>query len=247
MSTGDYETVYLNDDEFRLLLSVSGVKNWYGYALDLKVREVEAEKQLYGILAELYQKGAVDWIGQKASMTGVYKDIFQVLKNSRYCILAVHPDSEDHSEIYYPYKGMAVCIRRSLHDARRLRITCMGADDFIASLEEEGLLPVRIAESAQLPSAVAKYHRFSDEIKAESYFEDDQVCCVFDIHRTHDGRLVERQIVRDAGQFGMVDIQNETGCSCMNIDNKEFLLKWIQAGRQEDGNDNSGCICAIIG
>ena len=136
------EYLYLTEKEFVVLLSVVGCREWIGI-LDKNVfQEWDMESEINEILVSLYQKCVIEWENGKATILPPVRRIFELLKNVQQYVFYARLDEDYPEEYLYVLDGDVVRIRRSVHEAGKLRIAFQPLEDVEAELWENKIFPV---------------------------------------------------------------------------------------------------------
>ena len=136
--------LYLTEKEFVVLLSAVGCREWIGI-LDKNVfREWDMESEINEILVSLYQKCVIEWENGKATILPPVRRIFELLKNVQQYVFYARLDEDYPEEYLYVLDADVVRIRRSVHEAGKLRIAFQPLEDVETELWENKIFPVNI-------------------------------------------------------------------------------------------------------
>lgn len=184
----------LNNDEFMLMLSASGISGWYGIELSGNTDFVNDEKKFNNCLAGLYRKGLVEWGEKKARVSEKAREVFDVLRSAKVCIISTQADTPDSDIASYCNEGKVVISERSLMNTDEIKLTLMTSEEWISMFERNGYFPKVMKAPPELDAG----HMFP---------ETGDLLSEFNVRSIPDGMLLEKLMLFDCGTYGMI-IQN---------------------------------------
>ena len=192
------ERYYLGEEEFYLLLAGKGVERWYGMSSDQKGIALDgiSAKDIYRILAGLYQKGFVSWDGDSVRLEGIASEMMKILLPSRCCMRLEKPGSGE--EIIFYFNGSrAVMLELSRRENRTFRISILTQSDVLDVLKEESVFP-----EEQL------FYDAGEENPEPPQTDDPPLATLIFIH-PREGRELEKILIRERGIDTFMDIERE--------------------------------------
>lgn len=204
----------LNNEEFMLLLSASGISGWYGIELSGNTDFVNDEKKFNSCLAGLYRKGLVEWGEKKARVSDKAREVFDILRSARVCIISAHTDTPDSDIASYCNEGEVVISERSLMNTDEIKLTRMTAEEWISMFEKNGYFP-KVVEAP------------SDMDAGQVAPESGDLVSEFNVRSIPDGKLLEKLMLFDCGTYGII-IQNSRTSSDREMFTKDGIKGIMQ-------------------
>lgn len=138
----NYESYYITEKEFYLLLAGKGISRWYGLSMDPRGEITQNAKMedLHRILASLYQKNLVSWNEGRVKMEPFAAEMMKILMVSTCCMhLTVEGTGE---QIAFYFQGnMAVMVEISQTDLGSLRVSILSQRDVIEVCQDYSVFP----------------------------------------------------------------------------------------------------------
>jgi hypothetical protein len=136
----EFESLYIREKEFYLLLYAKGIETWYGIISNNEnvSQKVYSTQELYQMLTGLYQKKYIEWVENKVHVLEPLKTILGILNHTKKC-LVIRKDREV-SPCYFS-EGKVIVIEKSQREEKTLRLTCYTQYDFLQHLWEKEIFP----------------------------------------------------------------------------------------------------------
>ncbi len=136
MDWAEGETYYLKELELKLLLAALGQTQWYGLFSDEDASEVKQET-IHAVLAELYQKGVIDWEDERIAVNRPYSRMLFAMLERKKCVTIQGPEEE--TGLCCCYLSAAEVIQTGLgqREEQMLRLRSMRYREWYALLEGE--------------------------------------------------------------------------------------------------------------
>lgn len=186
------EITILTNDEFLLLLAASGLEQWYGIELTDQRAALNDVRSFNSVLASLYQKGVVEWQGEKAEIAPAYKGMFRTLRDASTCILIKKADTPDNVKGCYSADGLVTCIERSTVSGDDVELSAQYPDEWLSELVMSGCLP----ESTVEPEA--------EEVPLGS----KELLSEFELRSVPEGDLIRAMRIYEQGLFTIMEIES---------------------------------------
>lgn len=207
------EITILNNDEFLLLLAASGLERWYGIELSEQRAALTDTRAFNMTLATLYQKGIIEWLGDKAEIAAAYKDMFRTLRDASRCILIKVASRPGYIKGSYCFRGMVTNVEGGATSGSEVELSLQRMDEWLGELKLSGYLP----GTADMPEAGEEPIGVEDNISE------------FELRSLPDGELIRSLRIYDQGLFTMKEI-SEAGYSTKDIcapgDAENILSEW---------------------
>ena len=209
------EIIILNGDEFFLMLTAAGVESWYGPALrgeDTEPMDMETANRT---LASLYQKGLVDWNGDKVKIAEDLKEILKVIRSSKICITMRSDQRLNNASVCFANDGNVVVVDTGIGANLSFELSILKVAEWIKGLEGSGYFP----KTPGIPLKDEEEPSASEDFISE-----------FLLRSNPDGRLLQSVALYEKGLFGLISLKTEqaTEREYFSRDRIEEILKgWI--------------------
>ena len=220
------EYLYLTEKEFVVLLSAVGCRERIGI-LDKNVfREWDMESEINEILVSLYQKCVIEWENGKATILPPIRRIFELLKNVQQYVFYARLDEDYPEEYLYVLDADVVRIRRSVHEAGKLRIAFQPLEDVETELWENKIFPVNTELFEEdLPMDYPEI-----DANAEKLIQS-KVVLVFEKRSFSKKEALSRFLVQEKGIYNFFIVQRERKTQVYYEDKEsiqKLFDKWIR-------------------
>lgn len=187
-------SLLLKEEEWDLLLAGEGAQTWYGIASQDGIR---SKTEIYRTLADLYQKGYVDWPEKKVCIKEPVKSMITIAGKAKYCMIVT---KESESTSYYFFEGKVLKVFRDRRQPKRMCCTLFTKEELLKYLEEEGYLGTK---GADLPETENGNIAFL--LKEKKYLEE---ISRFSFVSVGSGKQLESFEIGKAGIFTFISLKN---------------------------------------
>ncbi len=203
-----FEKTYLSFDEFCLILSVAGIKEWYGIKdkmrYDLKKRE-----DINRIIVQLYEKEMIEVIDGKIKFISPYDALIASLKKLNRIIIINKNGSLNYKTYIYGSNAEVdkfLIFKQSENDLNNYCVNIVSKDDLYKYLHEEKLVPflVNMLDSPDDSESIDKVSKRS--LKKYLY-------STMEIYDNPSGRLIETVKIFDYGVNCFMERKKDKGSS----------------------------------
>lgn len=134
------EITILKNNEFMLLLAAAGIDSWYGIDIG-EATKLESDREFNKTLAVLYRKNIIDWDNEKAILSGPYRHMMSVLKNSAVCVTIRSETRPGYVQGCYFYDEDVVTVDRRTASSDEIELSLHRYQDWLRSLTDDGIIP----------------------------------------------------------------------------------------------------------
>ncbi len=215
----EYESYYLKEAEWKLLLAGIGITAWYG--LDSGGTETEKMKEdVHRILAGLYQKEVIDWENGSVVIRQPFAAMFDSLRKSRFCITIRRWKSGDPVRCCYIGETDVIVTEKSQR-------------------EEEAICLFLLAKNAFLLFALEN-PEVSEGIfggSGEEEFASGEDVVSFQLRNCRSGEMKCELILQESGlqTFLVVKKEDTVWAPYRLAELKVCLRRWLYGGENDDG------------
>jgi hypothetical protein len=213
----DMKRHYLSELEFCVLMTAGGRKIWYGPNSGGE-EMIASTEDLNRIMADLYQKGYLDWEGSRAVIADSVAPVFRGLQNAEHCILTGR--AAPNEEITYYYLSPEEEVVQLTVSPRQKRTICLmkiSRQDWVRWLEDADFFPEMCVDNPEFLS-----------------LDTEEVHSFMELHSASDGELLEQVLVVDEGPYGILVLRREgreQHCLCTPEEYTAILNSWMERGR----------------
>lgn len=220
------EYLYLTEKEFLVLLSAVGRKEWEGVFDESILTGWKIESEMNEILSSLYQKGTIEWENGKATILPSTREIFDLLEEVQQYAFYARLDEEYPMEYLYLSGSDVVCVRRSIHEEGKLRLSLQSLEQWEQELWENGIFPVNMEPfEGELPTDCPGILADADELIKSN------IVLVFEKRKFFGGKPSSRLLVKEKGLYSFIYLQKEGKTQVYYEEQevaKKMFDKWIR-------------------
>lgn len=215
----EYESYYLKETEWKLLLAGIGITAWFG--LDSGKTETEKkEEEIHRILAGLYQKEVIDWENEAAVIRKPFAAIFDTLQKSRFCITIQRRKAGEPVRCCYIGETDVIVTEKSQREEEAICVFLLAKDAFLLFALENP----EVSEGIFWESGEEEFAAGEDVVS-------------FQLRNCRSGEMKSEMILRESGlQTFLVVKKEDTARIPYRLDElEERLRRWLYGGEKDDG------------
>lgn len=224
MGCTEYESYYLKESEWKLLLAGIGIRAWYGFGSE-RNETGKTEADLHRMLADLYQKHVIDWESGSVVIRQPFSAIFASLQKSRSCITIRKQKGGEPLRCCYIGETDVIVTEKSQREEEVICVFSLSKETFLMFVLEDLEISEGIFEESER------------ENSADGSADGENIMS-FRLQNSRNGQLNYELILQESGLQTFLVVRKEDTVRRMPYrlsELKECLRKWLNGGETDEG------------
>ncbi len=197
MASKTDEIIYLNNEEFIMMVSVAGKNKWFGiyeHNNDINLKK----EDLYRIAISLYQKELVEVIDNKIFFIQPYSELVKAIPSMNKClVLSKAKVNGSMILLYVPEKrfDFYLAVFKSENDLNKVGLQIINKEDLARWLKDEDVFPFSVID-------------YTDKVAPETVIDDIRLYSEITFYDNPSGIQNDTIKIFDMGLYGIVQIMS---------------------------------------